>query len=186
MINSHFNHVPFDVLYSLFKTYCMPLYSSQIWDFTHKSIDRFLVTWRKAIRKIFSLPYNTHCILLPYICDYITICNQLYKRVVSFLSGIRNSPNNITKLCYKLAVQGSCSAICNNITYISHKFATSRYDTYKLSIPNTTVTDPTDIHAIHSSIIRDLLYIIHINKYNHTFLLDNEEIMFMLQTLCTE
>ena len=62
MINSHFHFVHNDILYKLFKIYCMPRYVSQLLD---KEINKFYVSWRKAIRKLFDLPYITHCDLLP-------------------------------------------------------------------------------------------------------------------------
>ena len=83
MINSHFHYVHNDILYKLFKTYCMPLYGSQLWDHGNKEINKFYVSWRKAIRKLFDLPYRTHCDLLPYICDDCPPNEQLYFRVIS-------------------------------------------------------------------------------------------------------
>jgi len=59
MVNTHFRRVQFDVLYQLFKTYCMPLYGSQIWDHSCVNVYKFYVSWRKAIRKILDLPYST-------------------------------------------------------------------------------------------------------------------------------
>ena len=35
----------------------------------NKEIKKLYTSWRKAIRKLFDLPYITHCDLLPYICD---------------------------------------------------------------------------------------------------------------------
>ena len=67
MVFSHFRQVDPYSLYSLFKTYCMPLYGSQIWDYDNTHIQSFFVAWRKAIRKILNLPNRTHCNLLAYI-----------------------------------------------------------------------------------------------------------------------
>jgi len=73
MVNSHFHNVQPDVLYYVFTTYCMPLYGSQLWDHSKNTVNKFYVNLRKTIRKIFGLPYTTHCGLLQYIYATISI-----------------------------------------------------------------------------------------------------------------
>ena len=63
----NFSHCSYDVKYALFKSYCTSYYGSSLWDITDKLMSVFYVTWRKAIRKVFRLPYRTHCDLLPVI-----------------------------------------------------------------------------------------------------------------------
>ena len=46
MVKSPFGHIDFDSLYQIFKTYCIPLYGSQLWDSDNNIIDTFNVTWR--------------------------------------------------------------------------------------------------------------------------------------------
>jgi len=88
MVKSHFGHLAFDSLYQIFKTYCMPLYGYQLWDYDGKIIDTFNVTWRKVIRRLLNLPTTIYCNLLPYICDDIPPNFQSYKRVISFVTGL--------------------------------------------------------------------------------------------------
>ena len=129
MIKTHFCHNKFDVTYDIFKTYCMPLYGSQLWDYGNTYIDRFLVCWRKAIRKLLNLPYRTHNELLPYICDDVKPLIQLLRRVISFKNkGVSNAKNELTELCYKLALNGSGSAISNNVSIISFLWSVPRED----------------------------------------------------------
>jgi hypothetical protein len=45
MICAHFKNSPRDVLYSLFKTYCMPLYGAQLIDMDHNAMEKLFVTW---------------------------------------------------------------------------------------------------------------------------------------------
>ncbi len=68
MVSTHFNNVRFDIMYTKF----LDMYAAiwcQLWDYTHASVKKFDVTWCKAIRRILSLPYITHCDLLHYISD---------------------------------------------------------------------------------------------------------------------
>ena len=57
---STFKHAHSHVKYILFKTYCMPLYGSQIWNFSSTSCTRFITNWYKAVRRIFNLPPMCH------------------------------------------------------------------------------------------------------------------------------
>ena len=108
MINSHFHYIHNDILYKLFKTYCMPLYGSQLWDHSNKEI-----------RKLFDLPYITHCDLLLYICDDCPPNEQLYFRVISLCKRLANTDNNLSRICYAHAVSGSGSSVSNTISVIS-------------------------------------------------------------------
>ena len=73
MVKSHFKLVPPDIMYKLCKTYCMPLYGCPLWDYSDKSICKFYVAWRKAVRSILRLPRRTHCSLLNEICNDLPI-----------------------------------------------------------------------------------------------------------------
>ena len=43
------------------------LFCIDLWDLQHKLVDAFYTTWRKAIRRLFGLPRNAHCNLLPIV-----------------------------------------------------------------------------------------------------------------------
>ena len=59
-----------NVLYRLFNTYCMSHYGSQLWNFSNVPLmESLYIAWRKCVRRIFSVPYNTHCRLVHLICD---------------------------------------------------------------------------------------------------------------------
>ena len=87
-----------------------------LWDYGDRNIDRFYVNWRKAVRKLFNLPHRTHNELLPYICDDVNPSIYLLRRVIYFIKGLSNTQNELSALCYKLALQGSGSATSNNIS----------------------------------------------------------------------
>ncbi len=90
----------------------------------------------------------------------------------------------MTKLCYQLAQQGRRSAMINNITLLSQFYAISRYDVYKYNA--NFVTDINNESAISASVIRDLLYMSYHQKHcGDLFILDSQEIEFMLNNVCT-
>lgn len=49
MIKRHSKGVPAHDMYYLFKTYCMPLHGSQLLGLGARTMEKFYVTWRKAI-----------------------------------------------------------------------------------------------------------------------------------------
>ena len=120
-------YVNFVIKSSLMKTYCMTLYGCPLWELDGKNID---VAWRKGIRRLLGVPYNTHC-ELNLICNEIPIDSQIDKRVYTFLASCKESDNSLTKLCYNLACYGSQSTVGNNISFLCSKyglFASYIYD----------------------------------------------------------
>ncbi len=186
MVKTHFHHTNPDGLYQIFKTYRMPLYGSQLWNYNNSNVNTFYVSWRKAIRKLFNLPYRTHCNLLPYIIDDLPPNIQLYHRVISFVNGLSKSNNELTSMCYKLAVSGSGSAVSNSISILSSLCSTPRSNVCNINKCSLPVAHDDDA-SICASVIRDLLYIKHVNQYYpNMHILNNEDINFMLDCLCTE
>jgi hypothetical protein len=186
MVHSHFNHVNHYVRYEIFKTYCMPLYGSQLWDFNHNYVNKFYVCWRKAIRKLFCLPYNAHCDLLPYICNDNNPNIQLYHRFISFVKCLSLSKNHLSSLCYNMAVNGSCSAVSNNMSLISSVWNIARENICKINKKLNPFPVNDDLLVV-GSVISDLLYMKYVSKFLHgSYPFDNEDIEFMITTLSTE
>ena len=48
---------------------CSSLYGSVVWTLNHVCIAEVCVAWRKGVRRVWGLPADTHCELLPVICD---------------------------------------------------------------------------------------------------------------------
>jgi len=184
MVLSHFKCLRYDIMYKLFKTYCMPLYGCPLWDYTSKIIGKFYVAWRKSIRRIFNIPRTTHCVLLNEICGDMPVQDQLYSRFINFFKSLINSGNNITKTCAKLALQGSNSVVSNNITIVSSHISKSRFEITLINKShfhtNVTISD-------EASVIRDILYMKHYNMFTPTCSqsFSWNELDFMLMTLCT-
>jgi len=128
MVKSHFKYLPHDIMYMLFKTYCMPLYGCPLWDYSTKTIDKFYVSWRKSIRYILDIPRTTHCALLNEICNDMPIHLQLYLRFTNFFKQLKSSNNALTNTCANLALMGSNSVASSNITIISNYLHIKRFN----------------------------------------------------------
>ena len=68
-ILANFNHCDLQTKYRLFVSDCTSYHGSCLWDLQHKLVDVFYTTWRKAIRRLFGLPGNSH---------YVTISSSLF------------------------------------------------------------------------------------------------------------
>jgi hypothetical protein len=124
---SLFNMVEYSIKYKLIKTFCMPLYGSQLWDISSKKLSHFYVTWRKCIRKSLNLPYTTHCNLLHLICNDFAVETQIHMRTSKFIYSCLNSDNSCVKLCVKLAFGASDSALSSSIDFLCTEYNITKY-----------------------------------------------------------
>lgn len=184
MVRSHFKHVPYDIMYSMFKSYCMPLYGCPLWDYCSPQINMFYVAWRKSVRYILNLPYTTHCDMLHRICDDNPIHEQLYSRFCKFFCTVVSSDNVITRTCSQLAMNGSGSNVSNNISLICQYQCINRFDISPDFIGKNTGTDGT---IATSQVVADLLQL----RYNASFQqrvdgLTPAECNIIINSVCTE
>ena len=122
-----FNMADCDVIYFLFKSYCVSAYGSQLWDFESAKVKDFFTSWRKCVRRIYNLPCRTHSCLLSSICCDRNIDVQLHNRCLNFVSTALHSKNVCVSLLCKIALSGSRSAVCNSINYICHQYSVTKY-----------------------------------------------------------
>jgi retron-type reverse transcriptase len=190
MILSHFRLLPPNVSYSLFKTYCMPLYGCQLLDLDDPAIMKLLTNWRKCIRAVLKLPLRTHSKLLHLICDDYKIEMQLYSRFAKFFRNAANSRNQNISVCAMMALNGSGSRISNSLSVVSHFFNCSRFAiTQKIpSMVDFTSDDEDDI--VISKFIQNVLddrWFLSIFPYHSssTGLPNTVELTEILNDICT-
>ena len=187
---SLFNHVHRNVLYKLFKSFCMPLYGCQLWNYESDSVNKFYVAWRKCIRRLFNIPIRTHNALLNFICGDIPIDAQLHKRFVKFMYNIMNSKNKCVNICGKLAIYGSQSQTSCSINYVCDKYGLCKYFFHLKSLSklmlviNEYVTKNVDkSSSATASIIRDFL------EYREDLLFESdiyEDVTDIINYICTK
>ena len=81
-----------------------------------------VTTWRKCLRRILKIPYNSHCNLLAPAGNVQDISYDLHKHFVKFFSNATNSDNKLVRLCGRMALEGSCSVVCESLNFISHHY----------------------------------------------------------------
>ena len=80
-----FGKVSCDVNARLFRAYCTSFYGCELWDLSGGSLSGFCTAWRKALRRIWNLPYRMHCHLLPLLCNCMPVFEEICKRSLKFL-----------------------------------------------------------------------------------------------------
>ena len=61
------------------------MYGCELWLLNSSSISDFEVAWRKSLRKVWDLPYNTHCFLLPLLRHCLPIFDEICRRSSNFI-----------------------------------------------------------------------------------------------------
>ena len=111
----------FTTVISKLKLTCFVLYGSVLWDISGRSVNSFYVAWRKAVRKLLSLPPMTHCSLLPLIIDSASIEYVIQSRFLTFMKRANSCNNEYLSLTVKLISEGSGSSVSKSLTYIAIK-----------------------------------------------------------------
>ena len=91
---SYFGNCQSSVRNKLFIQYCTSFYGSQIWPiFKNDLMKKISVNWRNALRRIWNIPSNTHCDILPLIASQSPIDIHLKCRFLKFYRSLIISDN---------------------------------------------------------------------------------------------
>ena len=106
ILMSKFRKCHYNVKYKLFKSYCMSVYGSALWNFEKvKVVEKFLIAWRKCVRRLLDLSYKTKRVLLPAIVNDIPPDVKLHKRFLKFFHACLKSETP-AKTCARLITHG--------------------------------------------------------------------------------
>ena len=116
---SSFGKCHTNVKNKLFVQYCTSYYGSQIWPIYRNDINKKIcVSWRMALRRVWNLPYNTHCDILPLISNQIPIEIQLKCRFIKFYKSLLASDNNLVRYLAECKSFSKNSTMCRNVNQI--------------------------------------------------------------------
>ena len=62
----------------LLNIFCSSVCGSVVWNLNHVCIAEVCVPWRKGVRRVWDLPADTHCELLPVICHSIPFLDVVF------------------------------------------------------------------------------------------------------------
>jgi hypothetical protein len=80
-----FNSQDILVKLKLFQSYCSSIYGCELWSLNNVTIGDFCIAWRKALRRVLVLPYNSHSYLLPILSCSLPLSDEIIKRSSRFI-----------------------------------------------------------------------------------------------------
>ena len=115
---SDFNKVTPKLKNELFNTYCCSFYGSSLCKF--QDLDLIDIQWKKAVRRIWKLPYRTRSMLLPHISKRLPPSLCFIKSFIKFYLNNMQSSNSVVKYVFQSALSNN-TRLGNNIRYILFK-----------------------------------------------------------------
>ena len=95
----------------MLQAYCSNVYGCETWLLQNPIIQSIGTSWNISHRKIWDLPYNAHCYILPGLSEMNTINIQIYRRFLKLYESMRKSKNPIVSLIANWAVSNARSII---------------------------------------------------------------------------
>ena len=159
-----------------------------LWYKTSSTIETMYIQWRKAQRQVLSLPFNTHCDLLPLIADNMPLEYILDCRYVSFYQTIVNSKNKIISYTARNKIFDCTSTLGKNITHLMHKYNLTIDDIRSHSKRNikehfhsTWLSGINNEYPMYAQIIKDM---IEMKEVSGTRAFSNEESQIIIDYCC--
>ena len=116
MFRSRFGQIPSSVKCELFYKYCSSFYGCLLLRLK-SSLKKLQVTWREALRQVWSLPNITHCAILRGmqngLCDKHIFISRFMKFAVEMLRG----GSSVTQYLFKLLLQLPKSVLSENLSF---------------------------------------------------------------------
>ena len=78
--------------------------------------------WRIAVRKVWRVPWTTHCKLLPHLASCIDIELWMSKRCINFLLMAINSKSNVVRMISNMGVNGTHSIMGANFRLMQTRY----------------------------------------------------------------
>ena len=177
MFMSSFGKCYSSVKSKLFTQYCTSFYGSQLWPLKkNNTIDRISIRWRIALRKIWNLPFNAHCDLLPLVSNQLPLDIQLKCRFIKFYRSISMSKNNIIKYISQLKTFSSQSTMSSNLNQILYDLNLDIFEIEFLTLKQIKelyndkwLKEINNLYPIHARLIYD------ISMFKERILLNKQE-----------
>ena len=100
------------------------MYGCVLWNFENKAIEHFCTAWRKGLRRVWGLPYDSHSDILPLLSDSLPILDELCRRSVAFINTclISDSPTVRAVTSYGLYAARMLSPLGRNAFFCCERY----------------------------------------------------------------
>jgi Reverse transcriptase (RNA-dependent DNA polymerase) len=108
----------------LFRAYCSSHYGSVLWDFNCSALEAYASAWRTGLRRIWGLPFNSHCTLVTLVSTTVPVFDILCQRFVNHMINCLTGPNALVSFVARYALQelGMASPVTRNLFRSSKHF----------------------------------------------------------------
>jgi Reverse transcriptase (RNA-dependent DNA polymerase)/Endonuclease/Exonuclease/phosphatase family len=110
---------------TLFKVYCSSHYGSELWNLTSNKIEDYCIAWRKSLRKIWSLPYDSNRINVALISNTVPLFDEICRRAINFIYSCLNCDSDFIR---SIVLHGVNVARINSPIGRSAAFCALRYN----------------------------------------------------------
>jgi len=114
---------------NLLYSYCSNLYGCELWDLTSIQLPAIGVAWRKALKRVWSLPLGTHAHILYSLCGKWSVEDEICRRNIMFAFNCFNSTCNVIhEVCNMLMdVSPASSLLCRNVLYFCNHYSVTNF-----------------------------------------------------------
>ncbi len=82
------------IISKVFNSQCTHFYGAQAWRFRDKAVKEFQTMWNQCIRKLLTLPYETHRRFLPHLIGTPSASDQIFSRFLKMQLKMETSENH--------------------------------------------------------------------------------------------
>ena len=119
---SDFGSVNSVIIAELFRKYCNSFYGSQTWDLRTCHVQGLQRAWNKGVRRVLSIPFNSHCYLLPLLINMPSLKVQLMKRFIKMCRTMFYSKNRSIVSLFNVCKRIASSLIGRNLYHVCVEF----------------------------------------------------------------
>ena len=121
----------------LFKSFCNSVYGCELWSLNGSIIEDFCVAWRKTLRRVLNLPYNSHSYLLPLLSNSLPVFVEICKRSSHFILSCLNSRSSLVRSVawhginiarYNSCIGSNALFCCNYFEWLPSDFVIGNID----------------------------------------------------------
>lgn len=182
------------IKYRLFTSYCTSFFGCELWRISNDSLDSMCTAWRRAIRRIWSLPYTAHGRFLPVLCNSYNIFDQFCVRILNFIRRCLSDQSSL--LVRSIATQAlmfhhARSPLGYNFIYCARRYCFSltdfvNYNNFVSNVEKLNCTQNDDDTIANCRLLRELIDlrdgVLHLSD---DVFLTNSELSFMINCVST-
>ena len=117
-----FGYTDSQVLMKLFVSKCCHLYGCESWNFNQAVLERIMITWNKAVRRIWGLPQDSRTMLLAGLNQGKHAWDIIFNRFIGMVYNMVRSKNEKLSLIALSGLEDMRSIIAQNVDKIRRKW----------------------------------------------------------------